>query len=330
MEVLKLFNRLTSFFSEFRLVNRYRNRIKYPGIGIAYGAKLELLGDFFYGRDCGIGVGTNIIIQKHATLKVGDDCYIGRYVEIGPGGYIEIGSHTSIQDRSIFLGDVSIGRYCTIAPNVYISSGRHYFDLQPSLLIKDQDVLAVRDKELSVAHTKSVVVEDDCWLGINVVVMSGIVIGKGVVVGANSVVTKDIAPYSVVAGAPAKVIKKRLNFAPPRNIIYDRPNDLPYFYSGFEVSQSSLDKYASYGGIAAQSEFVLCLDVSLGTTIHILTKNIDSQICTLTYGDQRRQLSDQFQEEVFKINDFSRKTHRFCMQTDSSNALLIIEKAWIQ
>ena len=99
------------FISGFRLINRCQNRIKYPGIGIAYGASLEVFGKFSYGKGCGVGVGTNIIIINRALLKIGDDCYIGRNVELGPSDCIEIGSNTSIQDRCIFLGNVSIGRH---------------------------------------------------------------------------------------------------------------------------------------------------------------------------------------------------------------------------
>ena len=327
---IKMFRRFMRFISGFRLINRCQNRIKYPGIGIAYGASLEVFGKFSYGKGCGVGVGTNIIIINRALLKIGDDCYIGRNVELGPSDCIEIGSNTSIQDRCIFLGNVTIGRHCTVAPNVYISSGKHYYDLQPSLLIKDQDILASLDKELSVINSKPVIVQDDCWLGINVVVMRGVTIGKGAVVGANSVVTKNVEPYTVVAGAPAKFLKKRLDFTPPQSITYTNEHDLPYFYSGFEVSQSSLKKYASYEGIATQSEFSLCLDATLGSLIYIIAKNTDSQKCTLIYGDQRKELSNKFQEIVFKVDDFSRKTFRFFMQVDSANAMLIIERAWIQ
>ena len=58
---------------------------------------------------------------------------------------------------------------------------------------------------------KDVVIEDDVWLGANVVVLPGVKIGKGSVIGANSLVNKDIAPLSLAVGSPAKIIKKRLN-----------------------------------------------------------------------------------------------------------------------
>jgi acetyltransferase-like isoleucine patch superfamily enzyme len=58
-------------------------------------------------------------------------------------------------------------------------------------------------------ETKGIVIEDDCWLGTGVRVMDGVTIGKGCVIGAGAVVTKDIPPYSVAVGVPARVISQR-------------------------------------------------------------------------------------------------------------------------
>nr|WP_143033346.1 DapH/DapD/GlmU-related protein [Prevotellamassilia timonensis] len=55
-----------------------------------------------------------------------------------------------------------------------------------------------------------VIIEDDCWIGFNVIILPGVTIGKGSIIGAGAVVTKSIPPYSVAGGVPAKVIKSRL------------------------------------------------------------------------------------------------------------------------
>src|SRR5689334_25130073 len=99
----------------------------------------NISGEFVYGEKCVIGEGSNLIIPEPSKLVLGTNCYVGRYVELGPGKTIEVGDHTSIQDRGILVGDVSIGRYCMLSLNVLISSGRHYYDLFPHLLIRDQD-----------------------------------------------------------------------------------------------------------------------------------------------------------------------------------------------
>lgn len=327
---LNFFARLTSLFLSISLITKIRNKVKYPGIGIANRANLNIYGEFTYGSGCGIGEGVNLVIPEHATLALGDNCYIGRYVELGPNKKIEVGSNTSIQDRCIMLGDVRIGRYCSLAPNVYISSGKHYFDLMPSWLIKDQDKMSASDEKLMKQHSKPVVIEDDCWLGINVVVMSGVTIGKGAVVGANSVVTKDVEPYTVVAGVPAKLIKKRLDFVPLSCIIYSEPDHLPYFYSGFEVSQLCLGEYSKYGGIAAKRDFVICLNAFEGNSIHLMVREIVSSQSSLVYEEQEIKISKDFQEIIFRIDGYNKTRFHFTLNSDSENALLIVQKAWIQ
>lgn len=317
-------------FMEIRQIARRLSMRKYPGLGISYDVNFDIHGNFVFGAGCSVGVGANIIIPEGSTLSIGDDCYIGRYVELGSGGTIRIGSHTSLQDRCIFLGDVTLGRYCVVAPNVYISSGRHYFDRQPTALIKDQDRLVLKNMLSISAHSKTVTVEDDCWLGINVVVMAGVRIGKGAVVGANSVVTKDVAPYTVVAGMPAKELKKRLDFVPPQRIHYANQIDWPYFYSGFEMSQTSLDKYSADEGIAALNEFALCLDASSGESIHLVVKCIGSQKCGLIFAGQKKEILNQFQHIVFACDEHAKQTSRIYMRPDTASTVLIIQEAWVQ
>lgn len=289
----------------------------------------NISGEFVYGQGCVIGEGSNIIIPEPSKLILGTNCYVGRYVELGPGKTIEVGDQTSIQDRGILVGDVSIGRYCMLSLNVLISSGRHYYDLFPHLLIRDQDAFVANDDNLLKSHSRPVAIEDDCWLGVNAVVMPGVTVGKGTVVGANSVVTKNVAPYSVVAGAPAKIIRKRLDFIPPKKIDHATPTDWPYFYSGFEVSQKSMEENIAYGDIVAQKEFVICLDSSAGKEIHLLAKCPSEAECTLVYGEQRRKLSAQMQEVSFNTPDSSSSKFRFSMENSQGNGCVIITSAWM-
>lgn len=327
---LDFFVRLVRYFCTIPLITNILYKIKYPKVGISASANLNIHGHFIYGSGCGVGEGANLIIPEYATLTLGQDCYIGRYVELGPSGDIKIGSNTSIQDRSILLGNVIIGRYCTIAPNVYISSGRHYFDLMPPWLIKDQDKMAANDSSLIGQHSKQVVVEDDCWLGINVFVMSGVTIGKGAVIGANSVVTKNVDPYTIIAGVPAKLIKKRLDFIPLCSIKADLQNHLPYFYSGFEVTQLALDKYSKIGGIAAQGEFVVCLNAFEGSSIHLIVKKIDSIEVDLIHEGERMKVTHEMREISFRIDSTSKTMFRFFANVDNDNVSFIVQKAWIQ
>ena len=303
---------------------------RYPGIRISGRVGLDIRGAFSYGARCTIGVGTNIIVRPDATLKLGNRCAIGRYVELGPDRQIEIGSETSIQDRSIILGDVTIGRYCSVAPNVNISSGRHWFDLRPHELIKDQDRLVLADKTLLNNHSKLVTVEDDCWLGINTVVMPGVTIGKGAIVGANSVVTSDIEPYTVVAGAPAKLLRRRLDFMPPQQIDFSNPSDRPYFYGGFEISKESVDASVATGGIAAFGEFTIALNSATGESLHVVIRATSVPTATLMFDGQRADISNTFSEVVFHLHKCDENRMRFSVRAENGPAGILVKSARIR
>ncbi len=117
----------------------------------------------------------------------------------GTGGRIEIGDRTSIAGYCVLSAAVrvSIGRGVLFARNVYIADHRHGFQLA-GVPILDQPLEDLR----------AVVVEDDAWLGQNVVLLPGVTVGRGAVVGANSVIREDVPPRSVVAGAPGRVVRQ--------------------------------------------------------------------------------------------------------------------------
>lgn len=101
-----------------------------------------------------------------------------------------------------------IGNYVSIAPNVYfILGGNHTYSTFSTYPFK---VFMFGEK--SEATTKgAIVIEDDVWIGIGVIILSGVRIGQGAVVAAGSIITKDVPKYAVVAGNPAKVIKYRFS-----------------------------------------------------------------------------------------------------------------------
>lgn len=243
------------------------------------------------GVNCSVDPSSIIITNEKGKIVLQGNNYIGRNVEIGTAGTIDIGFNASIQDRCIILGDVEIGNYCTFAPNVYISSGRHYYNFKPNYYIKDQDEIVANDHTLSKAHSKKVTIGDDCWLGINSVIMSGITIGRGCVIGANSVVTKNLEPFSVVAGAPAKLIKTRLDFIPKTSIKFDDENDLPNFYKGFFIDQKSLKESLSLEGIFASTNFTFYL-ISNAKKIALTIKKSLAEPLTLTYNGQELKLEN--------------------------------------
>lgn len=130
-------------------------------------------------------VGENTIIERDSEIDA--HCVIGAYGYIG---------------KNCYLTKVSIGNYCSIANNVSIGQGEHDLNqISTSSLFYD-DAYKVLTKE-------DCVIGNDVWIGVDAVVFRGVRLGNGSVVGANSVVTKDVPPFAVVVGSPAKIIKYR-------------------------------------------------------------------------------------------------------------------------
>lgn len=125
----------------------------------------------------------------------------GTIIEVGQGGKVVIGEYTHIQpgcNINGYVGEVWIGR------KVMISAGCGFTPYQHQL---DNLRQPMSDQELT--SKGNIVIEDDVWLGMGVKVMDGVRIGRGAVVGANAVVTKDVPPYSIAVGVPARVIRHR-------------------------------------------------------------------------------------------------------------------------
>ncbi|MFA5961772.1 MAG: acyltransferase [Parcubacteria group bacterium] len=132
---------------------------------------------------------------------------IGKRVFIAKGCYlmspagIELGNCVTINRNSTISGQggLKIGNNVMIASNCSILTSHHKFEK------KEVPMMFQGEKR------GSVVIEDDVWLGVNVVVSPGVTIGTGAIVGANAVVTKNVEPYSIVAGVPARFIRNRFD-----------------------------------------------------------------------------------------------------------------------
>jgi len=278
-----------------------RNWLRLPGLSPDPSANLSIEGTIEYGHETAISEGCNIIVPPNATLRLGNGCHIGRYVELGPSGVIEIGENTSIQDRSILVGDVFLGRNCMLSLNVLMTSGVHYYDRWPHLLIRDQDRMVFADPKHAVQHSQPITIEEDCWIGVNAVVMPGVTVGRGCVVGSNAVVTCDLPPYSVAAGVPARIIKQRLSFAPPKSIEWRDEKQYPYFYSGFELAQSEREKNYREGGHIARGRFALWLDCSGAKEICLTVRSLKGEKLVLQHGSVCVQLFDDWHDCRFPV-----------------------------
>ena len=160
------------------------------GWPVAFSKGVEIKNSIYIQMERRVYLGKNALIQVEPFhhLKFGSHkpkLKIGNYVSIGAGAVISAVSDIELED------DVIIAPYC------YIADNSHSFD-RVDVSIKYQGL----DK------VSPVKIKKGAWLGWNSVICPGVTIGKNSVIGANSVVTKDIPDYCVAVGAPAKVIKK--------------------------------------------------------------------------------------------------------------------------
>lgn len=128
--------------------------------------------------------GKEIIVKQNA--------YIGSAKGLILGNYAQIGANSRIGPN------VTIGNNVLMGPDVILMTTAHAFE-DPHVIIRLQGALPVRP----------IIVEDDVWIGTRVTILPGVTIGKGAVIGANSLVTKDIEEYSICGGVPAKHIRYR-------------------------------------------------------------------------------------------------------------------------
>lgn len=143
--------------------------------------------------------------------------YTGCNEDISRTGIVEIGEYTTIPNVRILTWNssdtVKIGKFCSIASGVKIlGGGNHRIQRVTSYPLKYVLLYNMRKRteDCSVSRGPTLV-GSDVWMGINAIVLSGVTIGDGAVVGAGAVVSKDVPPYAIVAGNPAKLVGYRFS-----------------------------------------------------------------------------------------------------------------------
>ena len=122
-------------------------------------------------------------------------------------GETKLGYRTTLGVHNFFGGTVSIGKYCQIGGYVAFHASNHPIS-HPTTYINRK----LLDGDLaSIKVNKPINLGNDVWVGHNVIVLSGVNVGHGAILAAGAVVTKDVAPYSIVGGNPAKEIRKRFS-----------------------------------------------------------------------------------------------------------------------
>lgn len=140
----------------------------------------------YYIRIQGGKIGKNVIFYPGIKINPARNIYIGSNVDLAWGVIITTG------------GGVEIGERTLIGYRTQILSSNH-------------NVLPNKEKIFNSGHShKKIIIADDVWIGANCIITAGCTIGEGAVIAAGAVVTKNVEPYTVVGGIPAKLIKKRV------------------------------------------------------------------------------------------------------------------------
>jgi len=135
---------------------------------------------------------------RRIFLKCGKNVNVSKGARFGIGTKIQIGNNSSIGMNCKVPDDMIIGNDVMMGPNVIIFSSNHNFDRTDIPMISQ-----------GMRKYPPVVIEDDVWIGANVIVLPGIRIKKGTIVGAGTVLTKEFPEYSIVGGNPGKLLKSR-------------------------------------------------------------------------------------------------------------------------
>lgn len=122
-------------------------------------------------------------------------------------GKISLGYATTLGYNNFLHGNIIIGKYCQLGADVAIHTTNHPTSYLTTYI--NQNLFNGELKSLK--EVKKVIIGHDVWIGHNVIVVGNVTIGNGAVLAAGSVVTKDVAPYAIVGGVPAKEIKKRFS-----------------------------------------------------------------------------------------------------------------------
>ncbi len=142
------------------------------------------------------------------NTKLGDGCLIGSFSKMA---YSNMGTYSYIGDYSIVINS-NIGKFCSISWGVTIGPEEHDYSriTSHSFLYSLKSFRLTPYKHYN-PFEKECKIGNDVWIGCNSTVLRGVTIGNGAVIGANSLVNKDVPPYAIVVGSPAKVIKYRFS-----------------------------------------------------------------------------------------------------------------------
>lgn len=151
--------------------------------------------------DHSVGLTLDTVIGEHSHIF--SQCILN---------HCKVGNYTYIAHDSI-LQNVEVGNYCSISYEVYIGLGKHPLDLfsTSTVFYRAKNALGVQvvEENSDFEEYGKIVIGNDVWIGARATILDGVTIGDGAVIATGSIVTKDVPPYAIVAGVPARIIKER-------------------------------------------------------------------------------------------------------------------------
>ncbi len=129
------------------------------------------------------------VLRHGGRIRIGESCFVGEYSRIWSAASITIGDRVLIS-HNVNIHDHNSHSLSATARHVHF---KQIFSTGHPEILDDVSAAAI-------------VIEDDAWIGFNVTILKGVTIGRGAVIGAASMITKDVAAYTIVAGSPARVI----------------------------------------------------------------------------------------------------------------------------
>lgn len=200
-----------------KIINFFRKYGAFLGVLVIYRKLLQLIYNFFLARRFNI---KKLCIHPSAKIIGPSNIQIGENFYAGKDLWIEaVHSHGDLtySPQIIIKNNVAVNDSVHIAATNYVEIGNNVL-MASKIYISDHNHGSYTGEEQSdpetppnirpVSYDKRVVIEDNVWLGEFVAVLSGVTIGRGSIIGSNSVVSKSIPPHSIAVGSPARVVKQ--------------------------------------------------------------------------------------------------------------------------
>lgn len=220
------------------------NRWRHPGVTFGFNNYIQpgarIARGTVTGRKCAIlrnaevlrdtTFGDNVVIgstSRVANSTLGNDCTLEPGAELFNSklaDHVQLQRQTTVTDtcigrytyvaRHAYLNLVTVGSFCSIGPSVLVGLGEHPMDLgttSPAFYSTRRQCGASFARTDLFPERRPIILGNDVWLGARVFIRDGVTIGDGAIVAAGAVVTRDVPPYSIVGGTPAKLIRPRFS-----------------------------------------------------------------------------------------------------------------------